>query len=174
MSSNLGWADADFTVRIRRLIAATLVCASLVLGVSMLIGAGHASAGPVAQKHTCSVADKQFLQTVQSNMTQLGYWSDALLSGDATPADVIKQTGAESRQVGATAPTDISLLTARSLLRKMFLEYGAAVRAKAIGNAPGKHVQTAYTLANGVHDLLIDAQPQMASMGCDITPLLSA
>jgi hypothetical protein len=162
------------SVRIRRLTAATLVCSSLVLGVSMLIGAGHASAGPASQKHTCSAADKQFLQTVQSNMTQLGYWSDSLLSGDATPAVVIRQTRAESRQIGATSPTDISLLTARSLLRKMFLEYGDAVHAKALGDAPGKHVQTAYTLANGVHDLLVDAQPQMAGMGCDVTPLLGA
>jgi hypothetical protein len=162
------------SVRIRRLTAATLVCSSLVLGVSMLIGAGHAAAGPASRKHTCSAADKQFLQTVQSNMTQLGYWSDSLLSGDATPGIVITQTGAESRQIGATSPTDISLLTARSLLRKMFLEYGAAVHAKALGNAPGRHVQTAYTLANGVHDLLVDAQPQMAGMGCDVTPLLGA
>jgi hypothetical protein len=138
----------------------------------MLIGAGHAAAGPTSQKHTCSAADKQFLQTVQANMTELGYWSDSLLSGDATPGLVIRQTNAESRQVGATAPTDVSLQTARSLLRKMFLEYGAAVHAKALGNAPGRHVQTAYTLANAVHDLLVDAQPPMASMGCDVTPLL--
>jgi hypothetical protein len=140
----------------------------------MLIGAGHAAAGPASNKHTCSAADKQFLQTVQSNMTQLGYWSDSLLSGDATPSIVIRQTNAESRQIGATSPTDVSLLTARSLLRKMFLEYGSAVRAKALGNAPGKHVQMAYTLANGVHDLLVGAQPVMASMGCDVTPLLNA
>jgi hypothetical protein len=140
----------------------------------MLIGAGHASSGPASQKHTCSAADKQFLQTVQDNMTQLGYWSDSLLSGDATPELVIKQTRSESNQIGATSPTDISLLTARSLLRKMFLEYGAAVRAKALGGRPGKHVQMAYTLANGVHDLLVGAQPQMASMGCDVTPLLNA
>jgi hypothetical protein len=141
----------------------------------MLIGAGHAAAGAnPPREHTCSAADKQFLQTVQSNMTQLGYWSDSLLSGDATPAEVIKQTVSESRQIGATSPTDQSLMTARSLLRKMFLEYGAAVHAKALGNRPGKHVQLAYTLANGVHDLLVDAQPQMASMGCDVTPLLGA
>src|SRR5512133_2266275 len=109
------------SVRIRRLTAATLVCAALVLGVSMLIGAGHAAAGAnPPREHTCSAADKQFLQTVQSNMTQLGYWSDSLLSGDATPAEVIKQTVSESRQIGATSPTDQSLMTARSLLRKMF------------------------------------------------------
>ena len=161
------------SVQLRRLIAATLVCASVVLGVSFLMGSGRASPRASAA-HTCSAADKQFLTTVSSNMTQLGYWSDSLLSGDATPALVIRQTNAESRQVGATDPTDISLLTARSLLRKMFLEYGAAVHAKALGSAPGKHVQMAYTLANGVHDLLVDAQPQMAAMGCNVTPLLGA
>jgi hypothetical protein len=140
----------------------------------MLVGAGHASAGSTPREHTCSAADKQFLQTVQSNMTQLGYWSDSLLSGDATPGIVIKQTGAESRQIGATSPTDSSLLTARSLLRKMFLEYGAAVHAKALGNSPGKHVRIAYTLANGVHDLLVGEQPQLVTLGCDVTPLLGA
>jgi hypothetical protein len=162
------------SVQIRRLSAATLICAVLVLGESMLIGAGHASSGRPPQQHTCSAADKQFLQTVVSNMTQLTYWSEAWLSGEETPATVVKQTVAESQQIGATSPTDISLLTARSLLRKMFLEYADAVHAKAIGKQPGRHIMTARTLANGVHDLLVDAQPQMASMGCDVTPLLSA
>src|SRR5579884_2376125 len=124
------------SVRIRRLFAATVVSACVVLGISMLVGAGRAqsSTGTSAISHTCSVTDKQFLQTVVSNMTQLSYWSDELQSGDATPAIVIKQSVAESKQVGATGPTDPYLLTARSLLRKMFLEYAAAVRAKALGN----------------------------------------
>jgi hypothetical protein len=163
------------SVRMRRLTAATLVCVALVLGASMLVGSGRAQAGaprPVA--HTCSVTDKQFLQTVESNMTQLGYWSDELASGDVTPDLVAKQALSESRQVQMTGPTDPSLVTARSLLRKMFSEYAAAVAAKAHGRSPGDHVRTAYTLANAVHDLLVQAQPDMRAKGCDLTPLFQA
>jgi hypothetical protein len=160
-------------VRFRRLIAATLVCASVVLGLSFLMGSGRAGTRATAAD-TCSAADKQFLATVSSNMTQLGYWSDSLTSGDATPALVIKQAKAESSQVFASTPTDPSLLTSRSLLRKMFLEYAAAVKAKALGNSPGNHVRNAYTLANGVHELLVQAQPGMTAQGCNLAPLLQA
>jgi hypothetical protein len=160
-------------VQFRRLIAATLVCASVVLGLSFLMGSGRAGTRATAAD-TCSAADKQFLATVSSNMTQLGYWSDSLTSGDATPALVIKQAKAESSQVFASTPTDPSLLTSRSLLRKMFLEYAAAVKAKALGNSPGNHVRNAYTLANGVHELLVQAQPGMTAQGCNLAPLLQA
>lgn len=159
-------------VRFRRLTAATLVCAALVLGVSFLLGSGRAQASASTVKHTCSAADKQFLQTARDNMTQLGYWGDELVSGDATPALVIKQSRSEADQIGATRPIDPSLRTASSLLRKMFVEYAAAVRAKALGSSPGVHVQTAYTLANAVHDLLVAAQPALAPQGCDVAPLL--
>jgi hypothetical protein len=160
-------------VQFRRLIAATLVCASVVLGLSFLMGSGRAGTRATATD-TCSAADKQFLATVSSNMTQLGYWSDSLTSGDATPALVIKQAKAESSQVFASTPTDPSLLTSRSLLRKMFLEYAAAVKSKALGNSPGNHVRNAYTLANGVHELLVQAQPGMTAQGCNLAPLLQA
>ena len=140
-----------------------------------MIGAPQAApAGGAATAHTCSATDRQFLLTVASNMEQLQYWSDSLHSGDATPAVVIRQARAESRQVAVTGPTDPSLLTARSLLRKMFLEYGDAVSAKALGNPPGSHVRNAYTLAEGVHELLVQAQPGMTAKGCDLTPLLQA
>lgn len=160
-------------VQIRRLIAATLVCASVVLGLSFLMGSGQASPKASAA-HTCSAADKQFLNTVASNMTQLGYWSDSLSSGDATAGLVIKQSRAEAAQVYATRPTDPSLFTARSLLRKMFLEYAAAVKTKALGGSPGNHVRNAYTFANGVHELLLQAQPGMTAQGCNLAPLLQA
>jgi hypothetical protein len=161
------------SVQAKRLIAATLVCASVVLGISVLAGSGRA-APRASASHTCSVTDKQFLTTVQSNMTQLGYWADSLSSGDASPVVVMKQARAESEQVAATEPTDVSMLTARSLLRKMFLEYAAAVRAKALGASPGQHVRTVYTLANGVHELLVQAEPGMTAKGCNLAPLLQA
>lgn len=162
------------SVRIRRLFAATLACASIVLGISFLMGSGRAAAQPAGGAHTCSAADKQFLDTVQSNMEQLAYWSDSLTSGDVAPAVVIKQAHAEAEQVWAATPTDPSLLTSRSLLRKMFYEYGLAVKTKALGASPGLHVRAAYLLANDVHQLLVEAQPGMTAKGCNLTPLLSA
>jgi hypothetical protein len=162
-------------VAFRRLIAATLVCASVVLGISFLVGSGRAAPKPGGNgAHTCSVADKQFLITVASNMTQLGYWADSLISGEATPALVIKQARAEALQIDGTRPTDRSMLTARSLVRKVFLEYAAAVKAKALGSSPGEHIRTVYTLANNVHELLVQAQPGMTAKGCNLAPLLSA
>lgn len=161
-------------VQLKRLIAATLVCASAVLGASFLVGTPQAAQPGGRGEHTCSAADKQFLTTVQSNMTQLQYWSESLQSGDAAPAVVIKQAKAESEQVAVTRPTDPSLMTARSLLRQMFLEYAGAVKAKALGNSPGEHVRRAYTLANGVHELLVQGEPGMTAKGCDLAPLLKA
>src|SRR2546430_5579807 len=39
---------------------------------------GRAQSAQSAQ-FICSAADKQFISTVSSNLTQLGYWSDALV-----------------------------------------------------------------------------------------------
>jgi hypothetical protein len=159
------------SVRLRRLITTTITCAAVVLGLSVLLGSGRAQATS-QPTHKCSITDKHFIDTVKSNMTQLVYWSEALTSGDAAPGVVIKQALAESRQVAATGPTDLTLVASRSLLRKMFVEYAGAVKAKALGASPGVHVRNAYTLANHVHDLLVAAQPGLLAQGCDVTPLL--
>jgi hypothetical protein len=120
------------------------------------------------------VGDKQFLQIVSQNMTQLGYWSGELLSDDASPSLVIKQAKSESQQVQQTRPTDPSLKESRSLLGGMFAEYAAAVHAKAHGGDAGKHMGRAYEFANYIHDVLVAAQPTMTPMGCDVSPLLQA
>lgn len=160
-------------VRIKRLVAATLVCASVVFGVSVLAGSGQAASRPSAP-HTCSPADQQFLQTVDQNMTQLTYWSGELLSGDASVTTVIQQATNEAQQVDATVPSDPSLRQARSLLGGMFSEYAAAIRAKAAGGDAGKHMGKAYAYANYIHDVLVAAQPAMAAKGCDLSALLQA
>jgi len=160
-------------VALRRLIAATVVCASVVLGISLLVGSGRAAPSH-ASSHTCSAPDKQFVSTVQSNMQQLDYWARELGSGSATPMEVMKQARAESLQVEATRPTDPSLRATRSLIGKMFREYGLAVRAQALGGNAGLHMGVAYELANYVHQVLVDAQPELAPKGCDLAPLLQA
>jgi hypothetical protein len=141
-----------------------------VLGISFFLSNGHAQVKVV---HTCSVADKQFIDTVSANMTQLSYWSDSLVSGDVDPPVVVHQARAEADQVDATRPTDPTLDKSRFLLKGMFMQYAKAVQAQIDGGNAGVYMGLSYTLANEVHDLLIGAQPVLAAKGCDPTRLLN-
>jgi hypothetical protein len=160
------------SVQIRRLIAATLACAAVVFGATFLVGSGRAQAGQRQVTHTCSAPDRQFLNTVSSNMTQLAYWSDALVQNDVAPGVVVKQARAEAAQVDATRPTDPTLEQTRGLLHAMFSAYARAIAAKMHGGNAGVPMRTAYVLANAVHDLLAGAQPELAARGCDPAVLL--
>jgi hypothetical protein len=160
------------SVQIRRFIIATFVCAAVVFGGTFLFSSGRAQAGQRQVTHTCSAPDRQFLNTVSTNMTQLAYWSDSLVQQDVAPGIVVKQARAESKQVGATSPTDPTLKQARGLLERMFTAYARAIHAKFHGGNAGIPMRTAYLLANGVHDLLIGAQPALAARGCDPAMLL--
>ena len=159
------------SVRAGRLIAATLICSAFVLGVSSL--ATNAGAQGDKLSHTCSLADKQFVQIVSSNMLQLGYWSDQLQKGESSPAVVVKQVKSGSGQVDSTRPTDPTLQKTRPLLKTMFLYYAKAVHRQYHGGNAGHPMGIAYQLANDVHDLLSEAQPALAAKGCDLTVLLS-
>jgi hypothetical protein len=159
------------SVRAGRLIAATLVCSAFVLGVSSM--ATNAGASGDKLSHTCSLADKQFVQIVSSNMMQLGYWSDQLLKHESTPAVVVRQVKSGSGQVDSTRPTDPTLQKTRPLLKAMFLNYAKAVYRQAHGGNAGRPMGVAYQLANDVHALLADAQPELAAKGCDLGVLLS-
>jgi hypothetical protein len=158
-------------VRFRRLTVATLACTFLVLGVSVLLGSGRAQG---SSSHTCSAPDKQFIQTVRSNMDQLAYWSDELTSDDVTPAIVIQQARSEAAQIAATGPTDPTLTITRKLVRTMLIEYSRGIYAKFHNSNAGVHMQLAYTLANSVHDQLVGAEAPLAARGCDVAPLLAS
>jgi hypothetical protein len=158
-------------VRVGRLTAATLICSAFVLGISSLATKAGAQGGRV--HHTCSLADKQYVQTVSTNMFQLSYWSAELSKGSATAGEVVKQTKSGSAQVDATRPTDPTLEKTRPLLKAMFLSYAKAVYRQAHGGNAGEPMGTAYQLANDVHDLLADSQPALAAKGCDLGVLLS-
>lgn len=160
-------------VRMRRLPAAMLALSALVFGVSVLAGNGRAqSAAPVT--FICSAADKQFIGTVSTNLTQLSYWSDALVSRDVAPGVVVQQAKAEAVQVGQTSPQDRTLLATRGLLGSMFLEYSKAVSATSQGLSGDKHMTTAWRLATAVHDLLAGAKGGLGAQGCDVSPLLTS
>ena len=159
-------------VQIRRLIAATLACAAVVFVATVVVASGRAQAGGRQIRHTCSAADKQYLETVSSNLVQLGYWSDSLVHGDVAPGVVVKQARSEAAQIDATRPSDPTLEQSRSLLRSMFMDYARAVAVKTRGGNAGEPMGSAYRLANDAHDLLAGAQPALAARGCDPAPLL--
>lgn len=159
-------------VQMRRFIVVTFTCAAVVFGATFLVGSSRAQAGQRRVTHTCSAPDHQFLNTVSSNMTQLSYWSDSLVQQDVAPGIVVKQARAEAAQVDATRPTDPTFDQARGLLHGMFIAYARAIHAKFNGGNAGVPMRTAYVLANGVHDILAAAQPELASRGCDPAVLL--
>jgi hypothetical protein len=159
-------------VAMKRLSAATLACSALVFGGSVLAGNSRASSGAQVS-YVCSAVDKQFIATVSTNMTQLGYWSDALVHNDVKPDVVVQQALSESGQISATGPEDRTLNATRDLLTSMFSEYSKAVAATMKGHDGTHHMQNAWRLANSSHKLLTGAQSGLAAQGCDVSPLLS-
>lgn len=157
----------------KRLTAATLALSALVFGGSVLVGSSRASSG-TGVTYSCSAADRQFISTVSTNLTQLGYWSDALVHHDVAPGVVVKQARAESQQVGQTRPQDRTLHATRDLLGSMFVEYSKAVAVTAHGRSADAHMANAWRLAHSVHDLLMGAREGLHGAGCDISPLLTA
>ena len=150
----------------------TLACSAAVFGVSILLGSGRAQAGSVT--YMCSAPDKQFIGTVSSNLVQLRYWSDALVSHDVEPDVVVKQARDEAVQVGELQPQDRTLHATRDLLGSMFVEYSKAVAVTARGDDGRAHMQNAWRLAGSVHGLLAGAKVGLGRQGCDVTPLLSS
>jgi hypothetical protein len=156
----------------KRFSAATLACSALVFGGSVLAGNSRASSGSAQASYICSAVDKQFIATVSTNMVQLGYWSDALVTHDVEPAVVVEQAHSEAGQVSATDPEDRTLHATRDLLSSMFLEYSKAVASSAKGSNAAIHMQNAWRLANASHKLLAGAKDGLAARGCDVSPLL--
>lgn len=159
-------------MRLKRLSAATLATSALVFGVSVLVGNGRAQSAQ-SVPFICSAADRQFIATVSTNLTQLGYWSDALVNHDAEPDVVVRQAKAEAQQVGQTSPQDRTLHATRDLISSMFLEYSKAVAATTTGHDAHAHMTTAWRLAGAVHNLLAGAKDGLGAQGCDVTPLLT-
>ena len=157
----------------KRLTAATLALCAIVFGASVLVGNSRASSG-AKLSYICSAADRQFIDTVTSQLMQLSYWSDSLVSHDVAPAVVVKQARAESEQVGATRPQDRTLHATRDLISSMFLEYSKAVSASAKNKSSDIHMQNAWRLATASHKLLAGAQSPLAGQGCDVAPLLQS
>jgi len=123
--------------------------------------------------HTCSATDRQFIQTTQLVMTDLGTWSQDMHGGDTTPQEIVRLARNEADRVSQTAPTDPSLTQTKQLIEAMLVEYGKALRA-VVHDRPdaGAHMGRAWGLANSAHDTLSEAQAALMHKGCYIGPLL--
>lgn len=157
-------------VAVRRMITIALASAIAVLALTFALGRRSA---PAAIRHTCAPPDRQFLVAAHSNMAQLAFWSDQLAHGGATPSLVVSQARDEAEQVAAIHPVDPTLQGVRTLIDGVLQEYGNAIRAKAHGRSGDLHMRRSWRLAAEVQVLLGAVQPQLGSLGCDVTPLLA-
>jgi hypothetical protein len=122
--------------------------------------------------HNCAVTDRAFIEAAETNMAAISLWGQQFLDGDASAGDVAAQAGRAAKIVGATTPTDPSLTQTRQLLVAMFTEYRKAMEQQARHREAGRYMFHAYGLGNLAHDVLVDAQPPLARLGCDVAPLL--
>ena len=148
-----------------------LIAAGLALLAAVVLATnGHARSASV--EHTCSAADRQFIQKTELNMTALGIWSEDYRRGEATEAEVAAEARRAARRVETLKPSDPSLRQAKLYVAGMFAEYGRGLAAKAKQKNAATHVYRAYGLANFAHDVLADAAPALRRRGCDVSSLL--
>jgi hypothetical protein len=138
---------------------------------AILASAGRSSApGPV--RHVCGLTDRQFLSNYQVQLAGVGMYGDDYLTGSAEAHEVIEAAREAARVVRTSAPQDPSLLIVRHYAPAMFLEFGRAVKARAAGKNAGPAMFRSYTISMYVNDVLREAQPGLAAVGCDVADLL--
>jgi hypothetical protein len=134
-----------------------------------LVTSGQSRPAPA---HTCSAADRQFIEDAHTSMVALGVWADEYESGDAGGAGVISEARSAAKIVRGLGPTDPTLEQARRLLVGMLTEYARAVQLQMHHGNAGPHMYRAYGLANYAHTVLERAASPLLSLGCDARPLL--
>ena len=150
------------------------------LGVAVLllvsVGAVWASSGrssaPAAVQHTCGLTDRQFLSNYQVQLASVGMYGNDYLAGGTDAKEVIGAAKEAARIVRTSAPFDPSLMIVRHYAPAMFLEFGRAVRARAAGKNASPAMYRSYSISTHVTEVLRDAQPGLAAVGCDISDLL--
>ncbi|HUG35875.1 MAG TPA: hypothetical protein VML54_02935 [Candidatus Limnocylindrales bacterium] len=105
-------------------------------------------------------------------MTALGLWTADFRSGEVAPDEIAREVFDAGKRVSRAEPSDPSLRTAQKYLGAMFNEYGEAISLHARGEGAGERMYRAYGLANFARDVLVEAQPELLSRGCDVGPLL--
>ena len=140
------------------------------------VGAVWASSGrssaPAAVQHTCGLTDRQFLSNYQVQLASVGMYGNDYLAGGADAKEVIGAAKEAARVVRTSAPFDPSLMIVRHYAPAMFLEFGRAVRARAAGKNASPAMYRSYSISTHVTEVLRDAQPGLAAVGCDISDLL--
>ena len=147
--------------------AAALVVA-LVFALSVRGGTG--SDDPFV--HSCDAADLGFLGKASIHMTSFDTWAADFRAGAADPAEVAGEVKLAANEVAKIEPHDPSLRLAQKYLDAMFSEYGQALELQAEGEDAGNRMWRAWGLRNFSHDVLVEAQPTLTSLGCDVGPLL--
>ena len=143
------------------------------MAAALALTTGACTGSQAAAEHSCGALDKRFLQTAGVNMTALGIWASGYQDGSIEPAEMVAQARDAARRVSFAEPHDPSLRRAQVLIDAMFLEYGDAVAQVAKGKPDaGKRMFRAYGLATFAREILVEAQPELAKRGCDVTPLL--
>jgi hypothetical protein len=149
-----------------------LTAAGLVVACTFGLSHVATSGAKVPIGHTCSVTDRQFIDTAKTNMAAIGLWGQEYMSGDARAKEVESEASDAAKIIHGTSPTDPSLAQARTLLISMFGEYGKAMHAAQRHKDTSQHMYRTYSLASFARDVLEKAQPALAKRGCDVQPLL--
>ena len=155
-------------MRVVGLTAVGLLAATIVA----LATSGHGAKASSSVKHSCSAADKQFIRETRLNMIALSKSGHDFIMGQGDAKTVVEDARRAELAVAYVRPNDASLDNARILMRKMFSEYGVAVKQKMKNRDAGPHIYRAYGIANLVREILVDAQPGLEKAGCDVTDLL--
>jgi hypothetical protein len=149
-----------------------LTAAGLVAAFTVALSLATASRARPSLSHTCTVTDRQFIETARTNITAMGLWGQQYLSGEAGAGEVVGQAKQAAKIVAGTSPADPSLSRTRRLMVGMFTEYAKGVQLQAKHKDGGRHVYRSYGLANYAHDTLAQAEPALRKHGCDVAPLL--
>ena len=165
-----GRPTADHPVVRSGLTAAGLVLLAALVVLPTALGRAQPARAEVV--HTCSVTDRDFIKTAESNLAALGLWGEEYLRGEATAREVITEAKAAAKVVRRAGPHDPSLRRTQALLHAMFSEYARAIWAKSKDRDAGTHMYRAYGLANFARDVLIEAAPELRARGCDVSALL--
>jgi len=149
-------------------VAAVFACVS-----TFLVAQGrtaHASNTPI--HHTCGLTDREFIANYQLELENVGVYGGDYLSGDAKAKQVESAADDAAQVVHASRPLDPSLKTVRALAPVMFLDYAAAVKARASGQSASKEMYLSYEIGWRVQYTLKTAQHGLAAKGCDVSDLL--
>lgn len=149
-----------------------VVAAVLASAVAFLAGQAR-TAGRTAVEHTCAAVDKQFIADYRLQEQSVSMAGDDFFAGDADAADVVDTTDSAARIVRGLGPFDPSLRLVKRYAPALFLQYGAAISAREAGLDDARQMYVGYTTIGArVQDVLRDAKPGLAALGCDVSDLL--